>query len=59
VTARFLDFVSRKYDKQLVLKLNKAMREGTYTDDLFNELTGKPVQQLDDEWRATLGLRRG
>jgi hypothetical protein len=56
VTARFLDFVSRKYDKQLVLKLNKAMREGTYTDDLFKELTGKPVQKLDDEWRATLGL---
>ena len=56
VTVRFLDFVSRKYDKQLVLKLNKAMREGNYTDDVFKELTGKPVQKLDHEWRATLGL---
>ena len=54
VTARFLDYVSRRYDKQLVLKLNNAMREGTYKDDLFTELTGKPLKTLDEEWRATL-----
>ncbi len=54
VTARFLDYVSKKYDKQLVLKLNKAMREGTYKDELFVELTGKPLPKLDEEWRASL-----
>jgi hypothetical protein len=54
VTARFLDYVSRTYDKHLVLKLNEAMREGTYTDELFKTLTGKPLPELDEEWRATL-----
>jgi hypothetical protein len=54
VTARYLDYVSRRYDRHLVLKLNKAAREGTYSDDMFKELTGKPLSRLDDEWRATL-----
>jgi len=48
--------VSRKYEKHLVLKLNKAMREGTNTNNLFEELTGKAEQKLSDEWRATFGL---
>ena len=54
VTARFLAYVAEKYDKDLVLKLNKAMREGTYKEELFKELTGKTVQELDEEWRASL-----
>lgn len=54
VTARFLDYVTEKYDKALVLKLNKAMREGTYKEELFKDLTGKTVQELDEEWRASL-----
>ncbi|HEY2155205.1 MAG TPA: basic secretory protein-like protein [Isosphaeraceae bacterium] len=54
VTARFLDYATEKYDKQLVLKLNKAMREGTYKDQLFTDLTGKTLAELDEEWRATL-----
>ena len=54
VTARFLDYVTEKYDKALVLKLNKAMREGAYKEDLFKELTGKTLPELDEEWRASL-----
>ncbi len=54
ITARFLDYATKKYDKQLVLKLNKAMREGTYKDELFTDLTGKTLAELDEEWRATL-----
>ena len=54
VTARFLDYVSETYDKALVLKLNKAMREGTYKEELFKEFTDKTVQELDEEWRASL-----
>jgi hypothetical protein len=53
-TATFLDYVSRKYDKDLVLKLNKLMREGKYTEDVFKELTGKTVKELDEEWLASL-----
>jgi hypothetical protein len=54
VTAAFLGFVSEKYDKELVRKLNKAMREGQYRDELFKELTGKPLEELNQEWRAAL-----
>ena len=53
-TASFLAFVSEKYDKQLVLKLNKLMREGRYKEDVFKDLTGKTVQELDEEWLASL-----
>jgi hypothetical protein len=54
VTAAFLAFVAEKYDKQLVLKLNKLMREGHYKKDIFHELTGKGLEELDKEWRAKL-----
>jgi hypothetical protein len=54
VTAAFLEYVARKYDADLVLKLNQAMRDGNYREDIFKELTGKTVQELDEEWRATL-----
>ena len=54
VTAAFLNYVAEKYDKALVLKLNKAMREGAYKEEIFKELTGKTVQELDEEWRASM-----
>jgi Peptidase of plants and bacteria len=53
VSARFLAYVADSYDKDLVLKLNRAMREGSYTEDLFKQLTGKTVHELDEEWRAS------
>ena len=52
VTAAFLAFVADKYDKVLVTKLNKRMREGHYKDEIFHELTGKSLHELDEEWRA-------
>jgi hypothetical protein len=54
VTAAFLAFVTEKYDRELVRKLNAVMRAGKYRDEVFQELTGKTLQQLDDEWRASL-----
>jgi hypothetical protein len=54
VTAAFLNYVSEKYDKDLVRKLNAAMRQGEYKDDLWKELTKKTAKELDEEWRATL-----
>lgn len=53
ISARFLAYVSDKYDKRLVLKLNKAMREGAYSEDLFKEYTGKTLHELDEEWRGS------
>jgi Peptidase of plants and bacteria/F5/8 type C domain len=54
VTAAFLNYVTEKYDKELVRKLNKAMREGEYKEDLWKELTKKTAKELDEEWRGTL-----
>lgn len=53
-TAAFLDYVSRKYDPHLVRKVNEALREGTYTDRIFQDLTGKPLPELGNEWQASL-----
>lgn len=54
VTAAFLAYLTEKYDKDIVPKLNQIMREGHYQEEIFKQLTGKTVQELDDEWRATL-----
>ena len=54
VTAAFLAYLVAKYDKDVVLKLNQRMRDGKYKDEAFQELTGKPLEELDEEWRATL-----
>jgi hypothetical protein len=54
VTATFLNYTSEKHEKELVRKLNAHMRAGDYKDDLFKDLTGKTLQELDDEWRETL-----
>ncbi|OJW03494.1 MAG: hypothetical protein BGO49_11600 [Planctomycetales bacterium 71-10] len=54
VTARFLGYIVEKYDPEFVLKLNRAMRERKYSDDLFKESTGKTMQELGDEWKASL-----
>jgi Peptidase of plants and bacteria len=53
-TAAFLAFVTEKYDKELVRKLNKRMREGEYREEVWKELTSKTVKELDEEWRASL-----
>jgi hypothetical protein len=54
VTAAFLNFVAEKYDARLVRKLNQALREGTYSPAIWKRLTKKSVDQLDEEWRASL-----
>ncbi len=52
-TAAFLDYVAERYDKNLVLKLNEAMRNGKYKEELFKEITGKTVQELGEEWKQS------
>ncbi len=57
-TAAFLAYLCRKYDKELVRKLNAMMRAGTYRDSAFKDITGKTLKELDGEWRASLKSRR-
>lgn len=54
VTAAFLAYLTEKYDKDIVRKLNKMMREGEYKKEAFQKWTGKTLEQLGEEWRATL-----
>jgi hypothetical protein len=54
VSAAFLAYLVEKYDQDLVRKLNTLMRAGEYRDEVFKELTGKNLDALDEEWRATL-----
>ncbi|MCC9600894.1 basic secretory family protein [Stieleria sp. JC731] len=53
-TASFLDFAAKKYDPKLIEKFNASMREGRYSDDLWNKLTGKSPEEIWKEYVATL-----
>lgn len=53
-TFRFLAWVERTYDRDLVCKLNAALRSGRYRDTLFQDLTGKDLNALWKEFAATL-----
>ena len=50
VTARFLLWVEKHHRKNLVDKLDSALRAGTYRPDLWVKLTGKTVDELWSEY---------
>ncbi len=50
VSANFLRFVVTKYDRHIVTKLNDALRQGKYYDDIWADDTGKTLQELSREW---------
>ena len=47
VAARFLDWAQHKYDRRLVVQLDHAMRDGTYSEDIWNKTCHGSV---DDIW---------
>ncbi len=53
-TATFLAYLTDKYDKEIVPKLNRLMREGKYKEEVFREFTGKSVGELGEEWLASI-----
>ena len=53
-TASFLNFAATRYDKEIIMKLDKALKEGTYKPELFQTATGKNLDQLNTEWLAAL-----
>ncbi len=59
ISANFLNYVTEKYDKDLVPKLNAALRDGAYEDEYFKKLTGHTVQELNEEWRSALAAKLG
>jgi hypothetical protein len=54
VTAAFLAYVSSRYNKDLVRRLNQRLREGEYREEIWKELTRKTLKELGEEWRASL-----
>ena len=59
ITANFLDWVSGKYDTNLVTQMNAAMRDGKYSEDLWQKYTGKTAPELGDEWKKEIEAQLG
>ena len=53
VTANFMDWVTRNHTKDLLAKVHIAIHEG-YSDELWEKWTGKPVAELEAQWKAEL-----
>ena len=54
ISAAFLAYVRDTYDYRAVTKLNAALRANKYDPAIWKELTGKPVEELNQEWRRSL-----
>ncbi len=56
VTANFLDYVIRSHptNPSILEQLNAAAREGRYTPELWQQLTGKTEQELANDWRSAV-----
>lgn len=59
VTASFLDYIAKKYDREFVTKLNKVCREGKYSEEVWTTFTKKTREELAKEWARKIGGRRG
>lgn len=50
ITARFMAWVEKTYRKDIVQKLDASMRDASYNDGLWKNLTGKTVDELWGEY---------
>jgi hypothetical protein len=53
-TAMFLAWIEKTKDKDFVRKLNVALRQGKYKDELFKTYTSKSLDELWDTFIASL-----
>ena len=54
-TAAFLEYVAKNYDHEIVVKFNAVGRSGTYSPDLWQQYTGKTVDEL---WAEYIALQK-
>lgn len=52
ITARFLVWVEKNKNPEIVNKIDSAMRAGTYTADMWKQLCGKTVDELWQDYSA-------
>ena len=58
-SANFLAWATRTHDRDLVPKLNAALREGRYDESLWQQFTGRTRAELETAWRASLTAPAG
>ncbi|HEY7115338.1 MAG TPA: basic secretory protein-like protein [Tepidisphaeraceae bacterium] len=56
-TGHFLNWAQETYDKDLVVKINAACRQGKYNEGLWKEYTGKTLEELGAEWKESLAKK--
>jgi hypothetical protein len=54
VSGNFLNWVTEKYCKDIVQRLNAAARQGKYNEELWKTAPGHTVQELGEEWKASM-----
>jgi len=54
ISANFLDWVTRKYDSNIVTEVDAVARQDKYTDDFWKQKTGKTLQELGTEWKSEI-----
>jgi hypothetical protein len=52
ITARFLLWITQKYQKDFVVKLDDAARTNKYSQEFWKTTTGKTVDELWTEYTA-------
>jgi hypothetical protein len=58
-SAKFLAFAERQHDKELVRKLNAALRKGEFRDELFRTYTTRTLDELWTEFIAAEERKAG
>ena len=58
-TAAFFAWIEREHDPKIIKKLHRSRVEKTYSDELFEKATGKPLDELWDDFIASEKARRG
>lgn len=53
-TAAFLEYVAANHDHEIAVRMNQAMRQGRYQPELWQQYTGKTVDELWADYVKTL-----
>ena len=48
--AKFLSWIEKTHDKDIIAQLNQALRDSEYKESLFKKATGKSLDDLWDEF---------
>lgn len=54
VSANFLNWVVHHYGTNVIVRLNEELREGRYNEQIWKELTGLSLEELNTKWVNSL-----